>query len=390
MASYKVAQDVEADDKLIGPFSFKQFVYLLVALGAGFLSWGLSTILLPLFIIPLPIMLIFGTLALPLKKDQPMETYIAAILSFHIKPKTRIWKRDGIMSIIEINAPKTEDKIHSGYLGEYETDRRLAFLSNIADTKGWAIRNTTEDSANGIFSDDIYVAATQAPDMLDKSGEISQNLDTMITDTQEHYKQELLQKMRAPQQQPTAPQQVSSIQPQQDYYAQTQNQPVQPAMDTYQQPTPPQQQPAINANPQVNYSHQDTPTFNPYPSNMQQTVLQPTANTQTQQVQYTQQMGEQYTPALQYTTPQQAPVQDPLDQQHHEVNNSPPTKTLYDTIVDDAREATRASESTSEEALSPDIIELANEKNLSIQTIQDQADKRSKKKKDDEVFISLH
>ena len=33
MAQYKVPQDVEADDKLIGPFSFRQFVYLLIAGG---------------------------------------------------------------------------------------------------------------------------------------------------------------------------------------------------------------------------------------------------------------------------------------------------------------------------------------------------------------------
>ena len=31
MAEYKVAQDVEAEDKLIGPFSFRQFIYLIIA-----------------------------------------------------------------------------------------------------------------------------------------------------------------------------------------------------------------------------------------------------------------------------------------------------------------------------------------------------------------------
>ncbi|MCF0232804.1 MAG: PrgI family protein, partial [Enterococcus sp.] len=33
MAQYKVPQNVEADDKLLGPFSFRQFIYLLVAAG---------------------------------------------------------------------------------------------------------------------------------------------------------------------------------------------------------------------------------------------------------------------------------------------------------------------------------------------------------------------
>ena len=31
MATYKVPQDVEAEDKLLGPFTFRQFIYLLIA-----------------------------------------------------------------------------------------------------------------------------------------------------------------------------------------------------------------------------------------------------------------------------------------------------------------------------------------------------------------------
>ena len=33
MSVYKVPQDVEADDKLLGPFNFRQFIYLMVAGG---------------------------------------------------------------------------------------------------------------------------------------------------------------------------------------------------------------------------------------------------------------------------------------------------------------------------------------------------------------------
>ncbi len=31
MAVYKVPQDVEAEDKLLGPFSMRQFIYLIIA-----------------------------------------------------------------------------------------------------------------------------------------------------------------------------------------------------------------------------------------------------------------------------------------------------------------------------------------------------------------------
>jgi len=46
MATYKVPQDVEADDKLIGPFSFRQFIYLIIVAGFILIAWGLAQLLL--------------------------------------------------------------------------------------------------------------------------------------------------------------------------------------------------------------------------------------------------------------------------------------------------------------------------------------------------------
>src|SRR5919202_5980196 len=99
MAVYKVPQDVEADDKLIGPFSFRQFIYIIIAVIAIALAWGLAQIFIGLALIPLPIVVLFGTLALPLRKDQPMEIYLAAVVSFYLKPRKRLWQPDGIQSL---------------------------------------------------------------------------------------------------------------------------------------------------------------------------------------------------------------------------------------------------------------------------------------------------
>ena len=82
MAQYKVPQDVEADDKLLGPFTFRQFIYLLVVAGLIAMSVALFQLAFPLAILPLPFIVLFGALALPLKKDQPMETYLSALVSF--------------------------------------------------------------------------------------------------------------------------------------------------------------------------------------------------------------------------------------------------------------------------------------------------------------------
>ena len=101
MASYKVPQDVEAEDKLIGPFGFRQFVYLIIAALAGIMGFFLSKIFIGLIVIPLPIFAFFVILALPLRKDQPMEMYLLAVIRFFFKPHLRMWLPEGL-SLIHI------------------------------------------------------------------------------------------------------------------------------------------------------------------------------------------------------------------------------------------------------------------------------------------------
>ncbi|NTW61881.1 PrgI family protein [Candidatus Saccharibacteria bacterium] len=167
MAVYKVPQDVEADDKLIGPFSFRQFVYLIIVVLSIALAWGLWQLFIPLSIIPLPIIVFFGALALPLRKDQPMEIYMAAMVSFYLKPRQRLWDPDGIDSLIEITAPKTIDAPLTKDLTQTEAQRRFSYLAEIVDTQGWAVRGPGVQAPNSAMKSDAYYAAQQVTDVLD-------------------------------------------------------------------------------------------------------------------------------------------------------------------------------------------------------------------------------
>ena len=158
MAQYKVPQDVEADDKLLGPFSFRQFVYLLVAGGLIFLAVLLFQLFPLLALIPLPFILLLGALALPLKKDQPMETYLAALVSYYLKPRTRTWVPGQRESTITITAPKKVEETRTRNITGEEATHRLSFLADIVDTEGYAIkgmgpnqvRNELVDEANAM------------------------------------------------------------------------------------------------------------------------------------------------------------------------------------------------------------------------------------------------
>ena len=125
MAQYKVPQDVEADDKLLGPFSFRQFVYLMVAGGCIALAVALFQLFPLLAIIPAPVAIFFLVLALPLKKDQPMETYLAALVSFYLKPRTRLWTPGQKESTIKITAPKKIEESRTRDISGEEATHRL-------------------------------------------------------------------------------------------------------------------------------------------------------------------------------------------------------------------------------------------------------------------------
>ena len=187
MAQYKVPQDVEAEDKLLGPFTFRQFIYLLIAAAGIAGAWGLFQVFPLLALIPLPFVFFFGILALPVKKDQPMETYLAAVVSFYLKPNRRIWTPGQRESTIKIIAPKKVEQSRTRDISEEEASHRLSFLATIVDSEGYAIRG---DSA---MKEEYAAEADTVEDVLAADNPI---IDRIIEQEQATRKQELVSQMR--------------------------------------------------------------------------------------------------------------------------------------------------------------------------------------------------
>ena len=147
MATYKVIQDIEAEDKLVGPLGFRALLY---AAGAAFLAFisfriiittGLGPVrwlLVPIFLLP---MFLLAILALPLGREQPTEVWLLSRVRFMMKPKRRTWDQDGIGEFVTITAPKqTEHKFTKG-LSPTEVHSRLKALATTLDSRGWAMKN---------------------------------------------------------------------------------------------------------------------------------------------------------------------------------------------------------------------------------------------------------
>ena len=193
MSVYKVPQDVEADDKLLGPFNFRQFIYLIIVAGCIALDIFLWGIFPGLIILPLPVIIFFGALALPLRKDQPMETYLAAVVSFYLKPNKRFWQPDGVEHLIQISAPENKEESLTKDISQNEASRRLSYLADIVDTEGWAIKHSIAP-VNTTVREEYSNEARTAEDMFDNS-RISSNVDSLLSQHDRRRKQQIMQNL---------------------------------------------------------------------------------------------------------------------------------------------------------------------------------------------------
>lgn len=317
MAGYKVPQDVEADDKLLGPFSFRQFIYLIIVAMGIAIGWGLASLFVPLALIPLPVIIFFGALALPLKKDQPMEVYLAALLSFYLKPRKRLWEADGVQSLIEIVEPPSVEEQLTKDITQSEASRRLEYLASIADTRGWAVRGVDFPHPSDGSAPGAILGDPQAEDILDDNNDITRTFDSMIgrADAKRHQKAlDLVNQASTVDEAPKIP----------DPYG-TLSIPSGPAPEPYYTPV-----------------SELKLKFNPYPQAMRQSVIHPAAPE---------------FPTIQAVAPPQP-----------------------------------APQPASQPLVSPDIINLANNTELSIETIEREASRIRKKEEQSsgqEVVVPL-
>src|ERR1700722_3089387 len=108
MAVYKVIQDIEAEDKLLGPLTLKSFIYAIVACVLGFVNFrlllagGPAVVRLPIILVLFFPMLLFAVLASPLGRDQPTEVWLLSHVRFLLKPRVRNWDQSGLLQLVTV------------------------------------------------------------------------------------------------------------------------------------------------------------------------------------------------------------------------------------------------------------------------------------------------
>jgi hypothetical protein len=162
MAVYKVIQDVEAEDKIVGFLTLKTFVYALIAAALGYINFRLVIaselgvarwFILLIFLFP---MLLFALLSLPLGGEQPTEVWVLSRVRFFIKPRLRTWNQSGVLELVTITVPRKIERQLTKNLTQREVRSRLKALATTLDSRGWAVRNVAVNlSTNPSYLDII-------------------------------------------------------------------------------------------------------------------------------------------------------------------------------------------------------------------------------------------
>lgn len=145
MAVYKVLQDIEAEDKLLGPLTLKQFLFAGVAMGFAFAAFMAATKIGIWAVIPfLPFIAVPALLAAPLGRDQPTDIWLAAQIRFYLVKRKRIWDQSGMKELVTITVPKHIEKFYTDGLDQTEVKSRLRALADTIDSRGWAVKNVSD------------------------------------------------------------------------------------------------------------------------------------------------------------------------------------------------------------------------------------------------------
>lgn len=129
---FNIPQFIGKEDKIAGPFTAKQLGWIFAAGGTLFVLYVLfgKTIL---FVMALPVLIIFGGLAFYRPHGQPLTTLISSIIRFFFNPKLYIWRRlpEEMRQIKKVSTNKSEPAAVTKII----TQNKIEEISRLVDNQ---------------------------------------------------------------------------------------------------------------------------------------------------------------------------------------------------------------------------------------------------------------
>lgn len=126
---FRVPQFIEVEDKIFGPFTFKQFVYLAGGAGMAFVVYKILDAFLPLVItlfFVIPVIALAFALAFYKINEKPFINSVEAAFRYYFGEKLYIWKKEN--RPMEITKKATKESSENSLVPKL-SDSKLKDLS---------------------------------------------------------------------------------------------------------------------------------------------------------------------------------------------------------------------------------------------------------------------
>lgn len=138
---FQVPQFIEIEDKIIGPLTIKQFLYIAAMAGLSFILFFMVNFW--FWIIMATILMIIGAaFAFVNINGQPLIKIVFSALQFYMRPRLYLWQRESVVK--ELLLPETGEFGAEGVIAKRETLKN--FFSEMPDIKNlWRELLTTKN-----------------------------------------------------------------------------------------------------------------------------------------------------------------------------------------------------------------------------------------------------
>ena len=207
MGQYKVPQNVEAEDKIIGPLTFKQFIYAIIGVvWAGITFLILNKFIALYIIVGLPPTILFLLLAFYTRDGQNFEQLLIAIAGFYSQSRKRLWVKESVVVTFKVEPRQVEAEQSQRNPAEIRSE--LDRLASTIDSRGWNQPPMVTESGispgtvmpSTRLVEPVAPTASEAPeaaaDMLDlKESPLALNLAQLINNVSADLRAEAIDQM---------------------------------------------------------------------------------------------------------------------------------------------------------------------------------------------------
>jgi hypothetical protein len=214
LGQYKVPQNVEAEDRIIGPLTFRQFIYALSGFGWGAVCFALfRTLPILLVVVGFPPVMLLMLLAFYQRDGQNFEQLLIAMVDYFAASHHRLWVKENVAETFHIEPTKVvaEATQRNPALVRSELEK----LAILIDSRGWNIPADVQPEAN-VYAlpttahEDRIVAppppapkapgeATAQDDMFDmQHSPLAQNLASLLNQAANDVREEAMDQMTSP------------------------------------------------------------------------------------------------------------------------------------------------------------------------------------------------